>query len=107
MIRQPPISTLFPYTTLFRSKFHKDLFDITPDAQAALESFPWPGNLRQLENVMQQAVLVSSGPELLLAHLPQPVQEYASCAHGNGNGSGDSLLHNREVLERAVIQRAL
>src|SRR5438445_5248348 len=78
MIRQPPISTLFPYTTLFRSKFHKDLFDITPDAQAALESFPWPGNLRQLENVMQQAVLVSSGPELLLAHLPQRSEEHTS-----------------------------
>jgi DNA-binding NtrC family response regulator len=91
----------------FNKKFHKDLFDLSPEAMAALEAFPWPGNIRQLENVIQQAVLVSTGPELLLSHLPQPVQEYATLNNANGTNGGDSLLHNREVLERAVIQRAL
>ena len=56
----------------FNTKFRKDLFDISPAAMAALEAFPWPGNIRQLENVVQQAVLVSTGPELLLQHLPRP-----------------------------------
>src|SRR5206468_7734519 len=46
----------------FNRKFQKDLFDISPEALAALESFPWPGNIRQLENAVQQAVLVSAGP---------------------------------------------
>src|SRR5262249_24971958 len=55
-------------TARFNHKFHKDLFDITQGAMAALEAFPWPGNIRQLENVIQQAVLVSSGQELLLEH---------------------------------------
>ena len=55
----------------------------------ALEGYPWPGNIRQLENVIQQAVLVSSGPELLLTHLPQPVQEYATLTNGNGS-AGDA-----------------
>jgi DNA-binding NtrC family response regulator len=92
----------------FNQKFHKDLFDIHPDAMAALEAFPWPGNIRQLENVVQQAVLVSSGSELLLQHLPQPVQEYASLSVGNEHPGGtDSLLHNRELAERTIIQRAL
>jgi transcriptional regulator with PAS, ATPase and Fis domain len=91
----------------FNAKFHKDLFDISVDAMAALEAFPWPGNIRQLENVVQQAVLVSTGPELLLQHLPQPVQEYAAMSGGNGQASGDSLLHNREIAERTIIQRAL
>src|SRR5207245_1515072 len=53
----------------FTQKFNKELFDITPAAMAALEAFPWPGNIRQLENVVQQAVLVSAGPELLVQHL--------------------------------------
>jgi DNA-binding NtrC family response regulator len=74
---------------------------------AALEAFPWPGNIRQLENVVQQAVLFSSGPELLLQHLPEAVQEYASAGQSNGYASADSLLYNREIAERAVIQRAL
>jgi DNA-binding NtrC family response regulator len=91
----------------FNRKFRKGLFDICPDAMAALEAFPWPGNIRQLENVVQQAVLVSTGPELLLQHLPQPVQEFASLNTVNGHSSGDTLLHNREIAERSIIQRAL
>jgi DNA-binding NtrC family response regulator len=91
----------------FTQKFHKELFDIHPDAMAALEAFPWPGNIRQLENVVQQAVLVSSGPELLVQHLPQPVQDYAMSNQANFNGSADTLLHNRELAERTIIQRAL
>jgi two-component system, NtrC family, response regulator HydG len=97
----------------FNRKFHKQLFDISTEAIAALESFPWPGNIRQLENVLQHAVLVSAGPELLLQHLPEPVQDHAAAANrlgnheGNGSGFGESLHHQRDVIERNVIQRAL
>jgi transcriptional regulator with PAS, ATPase and Fis domain len=92
----------------FTTKFQKDLFSISAEAMSALEAFPWPGNIRQLENVMQQAVLVSSGRELLLQHLPQPVQECAGPpSERNGMGSAESLFHNRELAERAIIQRAL
>jgi two-component system, NtrC family, response regulator HydG len=97
----------------FTRKFNKNLFDITADAMKALEAFPWPGNIRQLENVVQQAVLVSSGAELLLQHLPPPVQEFASLVSDNRNGAtpdhaaADSLVRNREVAERTIIQRTL
>jgi transcriptional regulator with PAS, ATPase and Fis domain len=93
----------------FNHKFRKHLFDIRPEALAALESFPWPGNIRQLENIVQHAVLVSTGPELLLQHLPQPVQEHALLGPANGAAppSSDSLLHSRQVIERSIIQRVL
>ena len=35
------------------------------------------GNLRELENAVQQAVLASKGPVLLLQHLPEAVRELA------------------------------
>jgi DNA-binding NtrC family response regulator len=85
----------------FNTKFRKDLFDISRPALAALQAFPWPGNIRQLENFVQQAVLVSSGPELLLEHLPQPVRDHHPAV------SASSLSHNRQQLERDVIQRVL
>ncbi|MFL5243381.1 MAG: sigma 54-interacting transcriptional regulator [Gemmataceae bacterium] len=91
----------------FNTKFRKDLFRISSEAMAALETFHWPGNIRQLENAVQQAVLVSTGPELLLQHLPQPIREYMPATNGESTPRGESLLHNREVLERNVIQRAL
>jgi transcriptional regulator with PAS, ATPase and Fis domain len=92
----------------YAEKFRKKLFDIHVEAMTALEAYNWPGNVRQLENAVQQSVLVSTGPELLFKHLPPPIQEYAT---GGGSDitapAADSLTHNREVTERSVIQRAL
>ncbi len=60
----------------FSEKFRKGLTGIHSDALAALEAYPWPGNIRQLENVIQLAVIVSSGTELLRAHLPAAVRDW-------------------------------
>jgi two-component system response regulator HydG len=90
----------------FNRKFNKELFDIHPDTFASLETYPWPGNLRQLENVMQHAVLVSSGPQLLPSHLPPVVQDQVS-ASSAATVDSDSLHHQRDLIERNVIQRAL
>src|SRR6516162_5553228 len=92
----------------FNTEFRKDLFHISPRAMDALEAFPWPGNIRQLENFVQQAVLVSSGPELLWEHLPQHVRDYKVPVEETGRApQHDSLIYNKEVAERNVIQRAL
>jgi two-component system response regulator HydG len=89
----------------FCTKFHKDLTSIHLQAMDALETYPWPGNIRQLENVMQQAVLESNGPELLLQHLPQPLREYMPVQEVTFRE--ESLYHKREIVDRSVIQRAL
>ena len=95
----------------FNRKFKKDLFDISPEAMAVLESFAWPGNIRQLENAVQHAVLVSSGQELLISHLPEALKEHAaqckSMAGGGSEPAPESLHHQRDLIERNVIQRAL
>ena len=92
----------------FNTKFRKDLFDVSPAAMESLEEFPWPGNIRQLENAVQQAVLVSSGPELLYEHLPEQVRRRRPAVKEFApEPARDTLVHNRETLERNVIQRAL
>jgi two-component system response regulator HydG len=91
----------------FSQKFGKELFSISPEAMAALEAFPWPGNIRQLENVVQQAVLMSQGPELLWPHLPKLVQENVEAGHSGNGAAKDSLAQSREEVERSTIQRAL
>jgi transcriptional regulator with PAS, ATPase and Fis domain len=96
------------FAARFNTKFRKDLFDIGPAALDALESYSWPGNIRQLENFVQQAVLVSSGAELLHEHLPQQVRDYRPAGREViPAATPESLVHNREQLERNVIQRAL
>jgi DNA-binding NtrC family response regulator len=91
----------------FAQKFGKELFAISPEAISALEAFSWPGNIRQLENVMQQGVLMSQGPELLWPHLPRLVQEFAEASSASNGAPKDSLAQSREEVERSTIQRAL
>jgi transcriptional regulator with PAS, ATPase and Fis domain len=94
----------------FNTKFRKDLFDISKDALAALRAFPWPGNIRQLENAVQQAVLVSSGAMLLRDHLPPPIREYAlPPVNGNGHhkAADESLSNSIDAVERNFILKAL
>lgn len=93
--------------TRFNKKFNKELTQIHPETIALLERHPWPGNIRQLENVVQHAILVSSGPELLPSHLPTPVREYAGGGSQTGPSGADSLRQNREGNERVVIQQIL
>jgi two-component system response regulator HydG len=91
----------------FNTRFKKDLFDINPRALDALEAFPWPGNIRQLENAIQQAVLMSSGAELLFEHLPAQVREHQPTGTPALEGRPDSLRHSRAATERMLIIRAL
>jgi DNA-binding NtrC family response regulator len=90
----------------FNTKFRKQLFDVRPEALAALENYDWPGNIRQLENVVQQAVLVSKGAELTLDDLPPPLRDSRPPVKPNGTPV-NPLEHSRDNAERAVIERAL
>src|SRR5262249_45447822 len=81
----------------YSRKFNRDVGDVNAEVMACLEALPWPGNIRQLENVVQQAVLVSAGPELRIEHLPEAVREQAILP-----------LHGKlERAERDIIQTAL
>src|SRR5262249_53462413 len=94
--KQDLVTLVSQLITRFNARFQKELARIHPEVMIALESYPWPGNIRQLENVMQLAVLTSKGPELLPEHLPKPVREGAAGAVGTGRPaavvSGPALL---------------
>jgi transcriptional regulator with PAS, ATPase and Fis domain len=91
----------------FGHKFGKEVCRVSPGALAHLEKFPWPGNIRQLENTVQCAVIASPGPELSEAHLPLPVKAAVApvfLAPRTGNGS---LQDNCQAGERELIKEAL
>lgn len=47
-----------------------NITDVTPQAMQALMSHNWPGNIRELRNVIERAMLFCDGPSIDLAHLP-------------------------------------
>jgi len=48
----------------FNREFKKNVRGLAPDARDALDAYPWPGNIRELRNVLERAVLLSEGEVL-------------------------------------------
>jgi DNA-binding NtrC family response regulator len=51
----------------------RPLYSIAPDALRALVAYAWPGNIRELRNVLERAVTLYPGPEIRLSHLPEMI----------------------------------
>jgi DNA-binding NtrC family response regulator len=86
-----------------------------------LRNYPWPGNVRQLCNVMERALFMADGPVLLPEHLPTEIRNHPSGAYERAleqrieaerQAYAESLsppapLPPLEALERDHIRRAL
>jgi two-component system nitrogen regulation response regulator GlnG len=59
------------YLQRFRAEMHSTVTEISPEAMAALEHYSWPGNIRELQSVLRQAMLSARGAVLLPDDLPQ------------------------------------
>ncbi|MEA2696294.1 MAG: hypothetical protein QOI66_565 [Myxococcales bacterium] len=60
---------------------------ISSAALALLEGYSWPGNIRELKNFMERAVLLCTGRVILPAHLPaDKMRESTSSVSGNNSG---------------------
>lgn len=80
---------------------------LTGVAEATLERlrlYPWPGNVRQLRNVLERAVLMASGPVLLPHHLPVELQAPLDPLDGVASPGPVPRLAD---VERALIERAV
>jgi DNA-binding NtrC family response regulator len=85
----------------------REPFDISPEALAALEAYPWPGNIRELDNVMRQATLLSLGAVLLSRHLPDWVRKGAAETAPPATAPRRPLGSEREAAEKGLIRRVL
>jgi formate hydrogenlyase transcriptional activator len=85
----------------FARRLKRQITTIPPATMRALRNAFWPGNIRELENVVERAVILSSGPELKvpLADL-QPTSQRTAAESSAATGQ----LRN---AEREVILRAL
>ena len=59
----------------FLKKFSKDRnIEIAPDADKALKAYRWSGNVRELENVIERAALLSANGVIGMNHLPEEIR---------------------------------
>ncbi len=48
---------------------------ISPEAMELLTNYPWPGNIRELQNVIERSIIICQGDTILPEHLPKELQQ--------------------------------
>ncbi len=91
----------------FASKTSNKVMDISPDAMELLISYNWRGNVRELENAIERAMVLTDGDTILAEHLPLPPgmglsQEEQRIRPGTG-----SLPEQVDAFEREIVLNAL
>ncbi len=75
----PPLrerrSEILPLVRSFLAQFAREMGDkpapeISPEAARLLEAYSWRGNVREVRNIAERALLLCEGPEILPEHLP-------------------------------------
>ena len=69
---------------------------------AALMTYHWPGNIRELEHAIERAVIVAGGPSLRVRELPPEVSKKAP--HTVSADSFDLREQERTLIERALTR---
>jgi DNA-binding NtrC family response regulator len=69
--RKPDVAALVTaFIRLFNQRFNRDIKGIAPDAMAALHAYDFPGNVRELENLIERAYALGAREQIRLADLP-------------------------------------
>jgi len=83
---------------------------LAEDAVAALQAYDWPGNVRQLKNIIERVVIMSSDDmngEIKADHLPQEIRSGSTDLLGAGGDSAimtTPLREAREAFEREYLK---
>ncbi len=103
----------------FNTRLKKSVKDVDADTERLLVNHPWPGNIRELENVIERAVLFCDRDTLAPEHLPPEVQSGHAGAHREhpsspalvepsaADGLKEQVKAAMSRLERELILKAL
>jgi DNA-binding NtrC family response regulator len=87
------------YLKLFSSKANNEVKSLSNDFLERLQAYNWKGNIRELKNVLERAVILANGTELGINDLPVDIQKNPS----QDGGNGFELAH----IEKLQIQKVL
>ena len=103
----------------YNQRLGKRVEGVDADAVALLQSYPWPGNIRELENLMERSVLFADGPVIHAGALPDslretspaapvaPVGALGAIAAPSGASMKEIVRQAQAELEKELIARAL
>ncbi len=107
------------FLDIYANEEGKEFAAFAPEVEASIQSFPWPGNVRQLQNVVRNIVVLNDGdivtPEMLPAPLDTAVDDMRiqrapnapSMSPVTGPATTSDEIRPLEDLEREAIQNAI
>jgi NtrC-family two-component system response regulator AlgB len=96
------------YKDFFAAQCGRELNGLSPETVAIIRAYPWPGNLRELRNFIERAVIMARGKELTPADFPGELRgQNASPVAGGENIPQVGSLISLEKLEEAHLRKIL
>ena len=92
------------YVDAYNTEFKKRVQGIAPDALARLQAYGWPGNIRELRNAVERAMLLGEGKVLTAADFPMTSNERPRLTEGVELPANGIDL---DQLERSLVIQAL
>jgi len=96
----------------FNEKLGKNVRDVDPAARERLAAYPWPGNIRELENLIERLVLLKESDTVGMRDLPEEVRHAALPSAVDDREQGEKSF--KEIIksktaefERAMIKQTL
>jgi two-component system nitrogen regulation response regulator NtrX len=83
----------------FCQDLSKPVMSVSDEAMDALTQYSWPGNIRELRNLIERLVILEEGPKLILDHLPAVIAERTTDKSGVDESLGGNF---RQVKGRLV-----
>jgi NtrC-family two-component system response regulator AlgB len=96
------------YVCSSAAKCRKEITGLSPASEQALLNCDWPGNLRELRNLMERAVILADGPVIEIFDLPKEFGGLASASPFNSHArlGGDCTIEELEIEHiRQVLRR--
>ncbi|PYO00050.1 MAG: hypothetical protein DMD91_11275 [Candidatus Rokuibacteriota bacterium] len=100
--REDTSSLVNHFIRRFNKRLRRDVKGITPDALAALTAYDFPGNVRELENLIERAFAMGSRDQITLADLPSLTARPSVAPSMSGN-----TVPTLAEVEKELILRAL
>ncbi len=98
------------FISMYNRDFNKKVKGISGPAEKIMTDYSWPGNIRELKNVIERAIILGNDDSLLLEHLPM---EIVSKVSPQTSGSSESSFRlppegiDIEEVEKELIRQAL
>lgn len=94
------------FVVRFCAKHRRRVKRLSPEAMRLCQHFPWPGNIRQLRNVVERLVVIAPGTTIGVEDLPEDVREHERAVASVPIRAGMTIEEAEKLLIAQTLQHA-